>query len=92
MARNPDRGRNLAIGCFMLPLGAASGAMTGVLVSTIVAWATRAQACPEVPACNWYIFAGWGALVGVLTLPVLVSWRLFQSAPRRELPTDTNRS
>ena len=80
MARNPDLGRNLSIGCFMTPLGAMSGAMVGVLVSKIVAWLTNAPACEGIPTCNWYVYAGWGALAG-LTLPVLVLRRLFQSAP-----------
>jgi 2-oxoglutarate dehydrogenase E2 component (dihydrolipoamide succinyltransferase) len=68
MARNPDLGRNLFIGCFMTPLGLMSGAMVGVLVSKIVAWLTNAPACEGIPTCNWYVYAGWGALVG-LTLP-----------------------
>lgn len=90
MARNPDRGRNLAIGCFMTPLGALSGAMVGVLVSKIMAWLTNAPACDGIPTCNWYAYAGVGALVG-LSLPVLVLRRLFQGAapagPRRESPS-----
>ena len=86
MARNPDLGRNLAIGCFMTPLGAMSGAMVGVLFSKIVQWLTNAPSCPEVPTCNWYVYAGWGALAG-LSLPALVLRRLFQSAPA---PRDPN--
>jgi uncharacterized membrane protein len=80
MARNPDLGRNLFIGCFMTPLGLMSGAMVGVLVSKIVAYLTGAPSCEGIPTCNWYVYAGWGALVG-LTLPALVLRRLFQSAP-----------
>lgn len=81
MPRNPDLGRNLAIGCFMTPLGAMSGAMVGVLVSKLVAWTTGAQCnIPDIPTCDWNVYAGWGALAG-LTLPVLVLRRLFQSAP-----------
>ena len=80
MARHPDLGRNLFIGCFMTPLGMMSGAMVGVLVSKVVAWLTRAPACEGIPTCNWYVYAGWGALVG-LTLPALVLHRLFRSAP-----------
>jgi urea transporter len=87
MAKNPDLGRNLFIGCFMTPLGLLSGAMVGVLVSKIVAWLTNAPMCPEIPTCNWYVYAGWGALVG-LTLPVLVLRRLFQSAPPPGAPSD----
>ena len=72
----------------MLPLGFFSGAMTGVLVSKIVAWATKAPVCADIPSCDWYIYAGVGGLLGALSLPVLVLRRLFTS-PR---PTDTNRS
>lgn len=78
MPRNPDLGRNLAIGCFMTPLGALSGAMVGVLGSKVVAWLTNAPMCDGIPTCNWYVYAGWGALAG-LTLPVLVLRRLFQA-------------
>ena len=93
MARNPDRGRNTAIGCLMIPLGAASGAMTGVLFSTIVAWATKAPSCPDIPTCDWYVYAGWGALLGALSLPALVSWRLWQGPPPRDTTiSDNNRS
>ncbi len=80
MAKNPDLGRNLFIGCFMTPLGLMSGAMVGVLVSKIVAWLTNAPMCPEIPTCNWYVYAGWGALLG-LTLPVIVLYLLFKGAP-----------
>ena len=92
MARNPDTPRNLAIGCFMLPLGLFSGAMTAVLVSKIVAWLTKAPSCPGIPTCDWHIYAGWGALIGALTLPALVLRRLLGSAPRGVHPSDTNRS
>ena len=89
MARNPDTGRNAAIGCFMLPLGAFSGAMTAVLVSKIVAWATKASCnVPDIPTCDWHIYAGIGGLLGALSLPTLVLWRLF-GGPRA---ADTNRS
>ena len=42
-----------AIGCFMVPIGAVSGAMIAVLVSRIVAYFTKAPACPEIPTCTW---------------------------------------
>jgi hypothetical protein len=80
MARNPDLGRNLAVGCFVTPLGVLSGAMVGVLVSKLVAWFTKAPACEGIPTCDWYVYAGWGALVG-LTLPVIVLYLLFKGAP-----------
>jgi hypothetical protein len=91
MARNPDTTRNVAVGCFMVPLGAASGSMIGVLVSKIVAWVTNAPGCANIPTCNWYVYAGWGLLIGGLSLPLLVLSRLLSSAPPDER-SDTNRS
>jgi hypothetical protein len=81
-----DRGRNAGIGCLMLPLGAASGAMVAVLVSKIVAFFLKVPDCAEgmsVP-CFWYKYAGVGALFGALTLPTLVLWRL--AGPRSAKP------
>ena len=86
--RRSDNPRNLSIGCLMIPMGFFSGAMTGVLVSKIVAWFVRAPRCPDIPTCDWYIYAGAGGLLGALTLPALVLWRLY-GGPRT---TDTNRS
>jgi hypothetical protein len=92
MPRNPDTSRNAAIGCFMVPLGAASGSMIGVLVSKIVAWVTKAPGCANIPTCDWYVYAGWGMLLGGLTLPVLVLTRLLSSAGPSDERPDTNRS
>ena len=87
--RRSDNPRNLAIGCLMLPLGFFRGSRVGVLVSMIVAWATKASCdVSGIPSCDWYIYAGVGGLLGALSLPALVLRRLFTS-PR---PTDTNRS
>ncbi len=81
MARNSDTPRNLAVGCLMLPMGAASGAMIGVLVSKIVAWFAKAPSCPDIPTCDWHVYAGWGALFGAVTLPLLVLTRLRRTPP-----------
>ena len=83
-----DRGRNAGIGCFMVPLGFASGAMVAVLVAKIVAFFMHVPDCAEGMAvpCNWYQYAGVGGLLGALSLPTLVLWRLAQS-PR----TDTTK-
>lgn len=78
MARNPDARRNAAIGCFVTPLGAASGAMVGVLISMVVGYFAKAPACAELPSCDWYVYAGCGAVLGGLSLPLLVLRRLFQ--------------
>ena len=83
-----DRGRNAAIGCFMVPLGAFSGAMVAVLVAKVVAFFMKAPSCPDIPTCDWYVYAGLGALIGALSLPALVLRRLLSSAP----PDPTHRS
>ena len=70
-----------AIGCFMLPIGAVSGAMIAVLVSKVVAFFTKAPKCPDIPTCDWHVYAGVGALLGALSLPTLVLRRLSQPAP-----------
>lgn len=62
-------------------LGFMSMAMVGVLFSAIVAKLTKAQACPDIPACNWYIYAFVGGLCGAVTLPVLVLRRMHQPPP-----------
>lgn len=74
-----DEDRRMArigVGCFTTFIGAISGAMVGVLVAVGVTFGTRCQPLEGLPACDWHIFAGWGALIGALTLPTVVLWRL----------------
>jgi hypothetical protein len=59
-------------------IGFFSMAMIGVLVSAVVAKATGAPACPDIPACDWYIYAFVGGIVGAISLPVLVLRRMSQ--------------
>jgi hypothetical protein len=47
-----------------------------VLVAKFVAFVTRAQSCPGIPTCDWYVYWAVGALVGGTTLPLLVVWAL----------------
>ncbi len=75
---HPDMKRNTAIGCLVTPLGAISGAMVAVLLSVIVAYVTRAPSCSDIPSCDWYVYAGIGAVLGGLSLPLLILRRLFQ--------------
>lgn len=81
------RARYTAVGCVTLVAGVFSGGMIGVLVSKVVAAVTRAPSCPDLPSCDWYVFAGIGMLAGGLTLPLLAIWRLRQGATGDE-PTD----
>jgi hypothetical protein len=82
----PDRehvaARNIGVGCVTTFAGFFSGGMVGVFVAKM---AGSVQSCrpPEgLPACNWYVYAGVGAVLGAVTLPVLALRRLSQ--PRRD--------
>jgi hypothetical protein len=69
-------GRRFGVGCFTFFVGAWSGAMVGVLVGKALEGARRAPSCEGLPTCNWYVYAGVGAAIGALSLPLLVLWRL----------------
>jgi hypothetical protein len=77
-------GRNIGVGCFTIFIGVFSGGMIAVLIGTIVAFLTRAPKCSGVPLCNWYVFAGYGALIGAISLPVLALWRLRRADARSD--------
>ena len=70
------------VGCFTLFAGAISGAMVGVLISMIVAFFTRAPKCEGIPTCDWNVYAGYGALVGSVSLFALAMNRLRRSGAR----------
>jgi hypothetical protein len=74
--------RRVAIGCFTAWLGLFSGAMVAALLSKLAAFLTRAPDCSGLPACNWYIWAAFGGVIGAVTLPVLVLWTLGKPAKR----------
>lgn len=58
--------------------------MSAVLVGKIYAFLVRAPSCPEMPLCNWYVFAGYGFVIGAISLPVLVIWRLRRADERSD--------
>lgn len=70
------RAAKIGVGCFTTFIGAVSGAMIGVLVAVGNTFATRCTPLEGLPACNWHIFAGWGALIGAISLPTLALSRL----------------
>ena len=70
------RARNLGVGCFTAFVGTPSGAMVGVFVGKIVGTAQKCVPPEGIPACNWWWYALVGGLVGMITLPALVLWRL----------------
>lgn len=69
-------GRNIGVGCFTFFIGAVSGAMSGVGIGKLMGFFNRCTPAPGLPACEWWVFAGYGAAFGALTLPVLALWRL----------------
>jgi hypothetical protein len=73
---DPRVGRDVSVGCVTGVGGLFSGAMLGVFVGKIVTEVTRCPVTEGIPACNWQVYAGWGGLVGLVTLPALVLWRL----------------
>jgi hypothetical protein len=76
--------RNIGIGCFTTFLGIVSGAMIAVLIGTIAEGVKGGAAHEGLPACNWWVYAGWGAVIGGLSLPTLVLIRLRRSDARAE--------
>ena len=71
--------RRIGVGCVTAIAGLFSGGMIGVMVAKIVGSARGCNPGPELPACDWHVYAGIGMLIGVLTLPVLALRRLRQS-------------
>ena len=53
-----------------------SMAMIGVLVARVYSWVDKCPYQEGIPACNWWVFAGIGGIIGAITLPVLVLRRL----------------
>lgn len=68
--------RNIGVGCFTFFIGGASGAMTAVFVGKAIGYFQRCEPVQGLPACSWHIYAGWGAVIGALSLPTLALWRL----------------
>lgn len=81
----PDRegvvARNLGVGCVSTVAGFFSGGMIAVMVGKFVGSIQGCQPTEGLPACNWWVYAGIGAVIGALTLPVLALKRLSQTRP-----------
>ena len=68
--------RNIGVGCVTAVAGFFSGGMVGVFIAKIVGSTQRCEPSEGVPACNWPVYAVIGMVIGMLTLPTLVLWRL----------------
>ncbi|MBA3918878.1 MAG: hypothetical protein K2Y26_06910 [Gemmatimonadaceae bacterium] len=69
-------GRNIGVGCFTFFIGAVSGSMTGVGIGKLMGFFNRCTPEPGLPACEWWVYAGYGAAIGAVTLPIVALWRL----------------
>ena len=76
--------RNIGVGCFTTFIGLWSGAMVAVLIGKIVEGIRGAPSCEGLPMCNWNVYAAAGAVVGAVSLPVLVLARLRRRDVRRD--------
>ncbi len=81
----PDRegvvARNIGVGCVTTVAGFFSGGMIAVLVAKFVGSMQGCRPPEGLPACNWWVYAGIGAVVGVITLPVIALRRLSRTRP-----------
>jgi hypothetical protein len=46
------------------------GGMIAVLIAKIVGSVQGCKPLEGLPACNWWVYAGIGAVIGAVTLPV----------------------
>ena len=76
--------RNVGVGCFTAFIGLWSGAMVAVLFGKIFEGIRGAPTCEGLPLCNWNVYAGVGAVIGAVTLPVLALTRLRRRDVRRD--------
>ncbi|MBI3789411.1 MAG: hypothetical protein HY275_00835 [Gemmatimonadetes bacterium] len=77
----------IGIGCLTTAGGAFGGAMVAVLIAKVVGLLSRCEPVEGLPACDWHIFAGWGALIGVAILPTAALWRVRQSHAAEDAQT-----
>jgi hypothetical protein len=74
-----QRARYIGVGCITAVAGFFSGGMIGVFVAKLVGSFRGCRPAPELPACDWHVYAAIGMLIGVTTLPALALWRLRSS-------------
>jgi hypothetical protein len=79
--REGNLARDLGVGCVTTVAGFFSGGMIAVLVGKFVGSMQGCKPPEGLPACNWWVYAGIGAVIGALTLPVLALRRLSRTRP-----------
>ncbi|MFL5487393.1 MAG: hypothetical protein ACJ8AJ_02815 [Gemmatimonadaceae bacterium] len=85
VVRPPDRSeilaRNIGVGCLTTVAGFFSGGMIAVMVGKLVGSMQGCRPPEGLPACNWWVYAGIGAVLGALTLPGFALMRLNRKRP-----------
>ena len=74
-------GRNVAVGCLTTVAGFFSGGMIAVFIGKVIGSAEGCKPPEGLPACYWWVYAGIGALIGAVTLPVFALTRLNEAPP-----------
>ena len=81
LSREEIIARNIGIGCMTTFAGFFSGGMVGVLAAKVMGIMQGCRPAEGLPACTWWVYAGVGAVLGALTLPVLALSRLNRRKP-----------
>ena len=81
LSRGEIIARNVGVGCITTFAGFFSGGMVAVLIAKFVGGVQRCQPPEGLPACNWWVYAGIGAVLGAVTLPVVALGRLSRPRP-----------
>jgi hypothetical protein len=81
LSRGEIIARNVGVGCVTMFAGFFSGGMIAVMIAKVVGSVQSCKPVEGLPACNWWVYAGVGAVIGALTLPVLALRRLNRSRP-----------
>lgn len=68
--------RNVGVGCVTAVGGLFSGAMFAVLIAKIVGSLRKCPVMEHGAPCDWHIYAGVGAVIGLVTLPAIALSRL----------------
>ena len=68
--------RNVGVGCVTAVAGLFSGAMFAVLIAKIVGGIRKCPTLEHGAPCDWHIYAGVGAVIGLVTLPTIALRRL----------------
>jgi hypothetical protein len=65
----------LGVGCFSALVGVGGGGMLAVMIAKIAGGLSKCTADQETGApCHWFMYAVYGALAGLVLVPVVSLW------------------